>query len=357
MHLINKQDDLTGGGSDLAEDGFQAFFELASVFCARDQCTHVERHERLIAQAFRHVAIDDAQGEAFGDGGFANARLTNQNGVVLGAAGQHLHGAANLIVAADDRVDLAVAGGLSEVTGEFLQRLIAVFGAGAVGRAALAQVINRGIEVLGGDRTCSQRVLGRGFDHGQSCQQAFHGHKTVARLAGDFLRLIQYAHQLAVRAGVGGRTADLGLLGERCVHSLAHAIRRATRAGDQVGGKAFAVVQKRFQQMFGGQLRMAVAHRNGLSRLQEAPRPLGELVQVHVVSPRSAPFLSRARPAARGARGPQHINGQRGGLLQGLTGANLPHPSQGAILIDEGGGPAPHTPWDIFTKMMSRLRA
>jgi hypothetical protein len=40
----------------------------------------------LVAQALRHLAIDDTLGQAFDDGGFADARLADQYRVVFGAA-------------------------------------------------------------------------------------------------------------------------------------------------------------------------------------------------------------------------------------------------------------------------------
>ena len=49
-------------------------------------------------------------------------------GIVLGAALQHLDHAADLLVAADHRVELAVARALGEVDGVFLQRLALAFG-------------------------------------------------------------------------------------------------------------------------------------------------------------------------------------------------------------------------------------
>jgi hypothetical protein len=76
---------------------------------AGNQRAHVERHQLLVAQAFRHVAVDDAQGKAFGDGRLADAGLTDQNRVVLGAPRQHLDRAADFFVAADHRVELALA--------------------------------------------------------------------------------------------------------------------------------------------------------------------------------------------------------------------------------------------------------
>jgi hypothetical protein len=81
------------------------------------------RQEALVAQALRHLAVDHALGEALDDGGLADAGLADQHRVVLGTALQHLDGAADLVVAADDRVELAVAGALREIDGVLLQRL------------------------------------------------------------------------------------------------------------------------------------------------------------------------------------------------------------------------------------------
>ena len=65
------------------------------------------------------------------DGRLADARLADQHGIVLGAARQHLDRAADLLVAADDRIELALRGGLGQVAGIFLQRVVGLLGAGA----------------------------------------------------------------------------------------------------------------------------------------------------------------------------------------------------------------------------------
>ena len=61
------------------EDGFQALFELAAEFRAGDQRAHVERDDALFFQAFGNVAAHDALGEAFDDGGLADAGLADQH--------------------------------------------------------------------------------------------------------------------------------------------------------------------------------------------------------------------------------------------------------------------------------------
>ena len=65
----------------------------------------------------------DALREAFDDGGLADARLADQHRVVLGAAHQHLHQAQDLVLAADDRVELAVGGERGQVDAVLLERL------------------------------------------------------------------------------------------------------------------------------------------------------------------------------------------------------------------------------------------
>ena len=68
----------------------------------------------------------------FGDRGLADAGLADQHRVVLGAAGENLDRAADFLVAADHRIELAVARRLGQVAGVFLHRVIAFFGRSAV---------------------------------------------------------------------------------------------------------------------------------------------------------------------------------------------------------------------------------
>ncbi len=83
---------------------------------------------RLLLQAFGHVAAHDALGEAFHDGGLADARLADEHRIVLRPARQHLDDAADLVVAADDRIELALAGDLGEVAAVAFERLVLALG-------------------------------------------------------------------------------------------------------------------------------------------------------------------------------------------------------------------------------------
>ena len=98
------------GLGDLLEHRLEPVLELAAVLGAGDQRADVERDHAPVAQRLGHVARHDALGEALDDGGLADAGLADQHGVVLGAPGEHLDHAPDLVVAADHRVELALLG-------------------------------------------------------------------------------------------------------------------------------------------------------------------------------------------------------------------------------------------------------
>lgn len=183
MHLINEQDEGAFTAGDLLKHGLQPFLELTAILGAGDQRAEVQRQQLLVLQALRHVAVDDPQRKAFGDGGLADAGLTDQDGIVLGSSRQHLDGTADLLVAADDRIELAVARSLCQVAGIFLQRVIGVLGGRAISRAALAQRLDRRVEVLRGDAALAQdRTRLAGLFQREAEQQPLDGDEAVAGL-------------------------------------------------------------------------------------------------------------------------------------------------------------------------------
>ena len=109
------------------QHGLEALLELAAVLGAGDQRAHVERDDPLVLQPFGHVAADDALRQPFDDRGLADAGLADQHRVVLGAAGEHLDDAADLLVAADHRIELALRGELGQVAAVPLERFVGRF--------------------------------------------------------------------------------------------------------------------------------------------------------------------------------------------------------------------------------------
>ena len=130
VHLVDEEDVGAGRAGDLLQHGLEPLLEFAAIFGAGDERAEIERQELLVVEAFRHVTIDDAQSETLDDRGLADARLADQHRIVLGPPRQHLDGAADLLIAADDRIELAVARRLGEIAGVFLQRIIGVFRGG-----------------------------------------------------------------------------------------------------------------------------------------------------------------------------------------------------------------------------------
>ena len=278
---------LPSADGDFLQHGLQPLLELAAVFGARDQRAHVERQQLLVLQAFRHVAVEDAQRQALDDGGLADAGLADQHRIVLGAAGQHLDGAADFLVAADHRIELAVARGLGQVAGIFLQRVIGVLGRGAVGGAALAQRFDRRVEVLRRDAALAEDAAGLAvLLERQPEQQPLDRDKAVAGLLGGLFRGVERARQFGRQIDLAGAASgDLRQLVERVLGRLEDGAGIAAGAVDQTAGEPLAVVQQHLQHMQRRELLVAVAHRQRLRRLDEAARPLGVFFNIHRLFP------------------------------------------------------------------------
>ena len=162
VQLVDEEDDLAVRLRDLLQHRFEPFLELAPILGAGHQRAHVEREDPLLLQALGNVAAHDALRQPFDDGRLADARLTDEHRVVLRAARQHLDHAADFLVAADDRIELALLGQLGEIA--------AIAGERLVGRLRLlrghalvpADHRQRGVEGILGDAGLLQHLCGRG---------------------------------------------------------------------------------------------------------------------------------------------------------------------------------------------------
>jgi hypothetical protein len=86
---------------------FRPLLELAAVLRAGDERPDVEGQDALVEQRLRDVAGDDPVGEALGDRRLADAGLADERRVVLLAPRQDLDDPLDLLLPADDRVELA----------------------------------------------------------------------------------------------------------------------------------------------------------------------------------------------------------------------------------------------------------
>ena len=115
MRLIDEQNDRRRRVLHLLDQSLQTILEFAFDAGTRLEQREVERAQRDVAQHGRHVAIGDAQREAFDDRRLADARLTDENRIVLPTTKKNVDHLPDLEVAAEDRIDLSLLGALGEV--------------------------------------------------------------------------------------------------------------------------------------------------------------------------------------------------------------------------------------------------
>ena len=107
---------------NLLDEAGDPRLELAALLRARHEQADVQGQHALLAEELRDVTGDDSQREALRDGRLSDAGFAEEDRVVLGAPGENLNHALNLLVPADDRVDLLVPRALREVEAEVVQR-------------------------------------------------------------------------------------------------------------------------------------------------------------------------------------------------------------------------------------------
>ena len=148
MNLVDKHDGLTGVLLNLVQYGFQALLKIATVLRTGQQCRHVQHQNALVFQAVGHLAVDDALRQTLNDRGFTHARLTDQHRIVFAATLQNLDRAANLVVAANYRIELAAAGAFGQIQCVFFQCFTGVFCVWVVHVFPLSNAFNGGQQGL-----------------------------------------------------------------------------------------------------------------------------------------------------------------------------------------------------------------
>ncbi len=122
VDLVDEHD-RAGIGLELLDHLLEALLEVAAIARAGEQRAHVEREHGRVLEHVRHFAVHDAARKALGDRGLADAGIADEQRIVLLPAAEHLDGAVDLGLAADQRVDLALARLLVEVDAIGLERV------------------------------------------------------------------------------------------------------------------------------------------------------------------------------------------------------------------------------------------
>ncbi len=283
VQFVDEQNYSLGARGDFLQYRLQSLLEFAAVFAAGQERAEIERQQLLVFEALRHVAIDDALRQPLDDRRLADPGLADQHRIVLGAARQHLDRAADLLVAADDRVELAFARRFGQVAGVFLQRVVALLGRGAVGLAALAHLLDRPVEALRVDPRRRQR-LGRAGpgSRRQREQQPLDRHKAVAGALRQLLGLLEDPRQFGRHVDLARpRPLDLREPVELRINGGERRLRIAAGGADKIGAKALAVLQQDLQQVLRRQPLMAAPQRHRLRRLEETLRAIGVFLEFH----------------------------------------------------------------------------
>ena len=269
VELIDEQDDLALRLLHFLEHCLQAVLELAAILGAGDQRAHIELDEVAVTQGARHVAGHDTLSDALDDGRLADARLADEHGVVLGAAGQDLDGTADLVGTADDRIELAGASEVADVAAVLLQRLKLGLVLGRRHAVIAAQFLVDLLDALLGNAGVAQHAARLALVLGKRHEQMLGHHKAVAHLGGLLLGLLYDANELVGKThlltlarnlgravdGVLRRACELGRVGAdalddhgdvalACTEQGGQQVDRLHRAGLRVGSRAHGGLQR-----------------------------------------------------------------------------------------------------------------
>src|ERR1041384_1210348 len=122
MNLVNEKN----RARDLlkrSDHPFESLFELTAVFRARQHSSHVQRIHSCRAQHLWNFTQMNLECETFSNSCFANPWLADVNRIVLTTPAQYLNRPLQLVVAADERIDLSLRCALDQVNCKSFQRI------------------------------------------------------------------------------------------------------------------------------------------------------------------------------------------------------------------------------------------
>ncbi len=283
VQLVDEEDHATLLLRQVVKHALQALLELATELRARDQRAHVEREDALVFQALGHFAVDDALCETLDDRGLADARLTDQYRVVLGATLQHLDRAADLVVAADDRIELALLGPLGEIDREFLERLALFLGVGVGDLLAAAHFVDRLLHgaldhpAVAQDLPELALVLER-REHVELARDVL-----VAALLRELVGQVQQLGQVVREVDLAARAFHLREVVDRLAELRAQPVDVGTRLVEQRPHRAALLVEQREHHVGGFDELVVAAERERLGVREGHLELAGQFVHAHGV--------------------------------------------------------------------------
>ena len=281
MKLIDEEDDAALGFADLFQDRLQTLLKLAAVLSPGDQGAHVQGEDALVLQSLRDIALDNPLGEAFGDGGLADAGFTDQNRVVLGLSGEDADDVPDLVVTADDGVKLVLPCPLDQIRAVLGERVIGALGVVAGDRRGLhlGKLCGKGVfrdAVIGEDPLDGCGGGGEDADH-----QMLHRDVGVSHGLGGLLGRGQDPVGLRRKIRVGG-AAHFRQGGNGGVKLCQHGVAVDAHLSQQGGNQTAVLVDQGIEQVLRRDVVVSVFEGHGLGSLDGLKAFLGQVLCIHM---------------------------------------------------------------------------
>src|SRR5258706_3063692 len=279
VQLVDEQDDFALGCRDLLQDRLETLLELAAVLRTREDRADVEGEDRLVLQALWHVTAHDPLRQALDDRGLPDAGLADEHGIVLRPAREDLDHTADLLVAADDRVDLVLPREVGDVAPVLLERLVLALGVRVGDPLAAAHVAKRVQHAVATNAETLQRLSGEAgvVRHGE--QHVLGGDELILELPHLLRRLLKDASEARARADLDV-ALDLRLLLELGLERGRELRRLHPERAENGGHDARLLLHERQREVLDVDLAVAVLARVLLRGDQRLLGLLGELVRI-----------------------------------------------------------------------------
>ncbi len=283
MELVDEEDHASLRPLHLLEDRLQALLEFAAELRPGQDRAEVEGDQPLLPEGLRDVLGRDAQGQALDDGGLPDTGLPDQDRVVLRPPGEDLHDAADLVVAADHRVEGVVPRELGEIPAVFLEGAVLLLVPARfdlLGRAPHG--LHGRLDLRTAGAVLLEEVLGRRPDGEQSEQQEVGIRVAVLALLGLLLGGFDHGRERPGDVLVGGGDVLVRRRpSEVLLELLQHLGERNLDRPEDRGGGPVLIGGQGEEEMGGFDRRVSELHRMGEGALERRARGVRQPFEAH----------------------------------------------------------------------------